>query len=128
MTIERLPEKKKWVMRRVPLGAVTNPAGGVDIVTVNVTKQAKVTAINVQSPGQQTFELIERNQIAPFGVVNLMPYRLQAAGIIIDARTFKDPIAWIAANKTIALITQIGASAIVSGFVKGGMDVWELIG
>ena len=127
MTIERLPEKKKWVMRRVPLGAVANPGGGVDIVTVNVTKQARVTAVNVQSPGQQVFDLIERNQDLT-GVVNLMPYRLQAAGIIIDARTFEDPIAWIAANKTIAIITQIGASAIVSGFVKSGMDIWELIG
>ena len=127
MAIERLPEKKKWVFRRVPLGAVANPDGGVDIVTVNVTKQSKVTALNVQSPGQQVFELIERNQDAT-GVVNLMPYRLQAAGMIVDARTFEDPIAWIAANKTIAIITQIGASAIVSGFVKSGMDVWELIG
>ena len=127
MTIERLPEKKKWVMRRVPLGAVANPDGGVDIVTVNVTKQSKVTALNVQAPGQQTFELIERNQDAT-GVVDLMPYRLQAAGMIIDARTFENPIAWIAANKTIAIITQIGASALASGFVKGGMDVWELIG
>ncbi len=127
MTIERLPEKKEWGFRRVPQGAVANPGGGVDIVTVNVTKQARVTAVNVQSPGQQVFDLIERNQDLT-GVVNLMPYRLQAAGIIIDARTFEDPIAWIAANKTIAIITQIGASAIVSGFVKSGMDIWELIG
>jgi len=127
MGLERLPEKKKWIFRRVPLGQKVTPSGSADIVTLNVTKQARVTGVNLEAPGLQLFDLIERNQDGT-GVVALMPYRLQSGGMIVDARTFEEPIAWIAANKTIAIRTTPGASAVVSGLVRAGLTVWELEG
>ena len=126
MAIERLEERKKWRFRRVPLGANTPcPSAGAVITSLDVTKQARVTGVNLEAPGFQQFDLVE---IDGGAVTLLMPYRLESAGMIIDARTFDDPIAWVAAGTTAAVRTSTAASCAVSGMVRAGMDVWELVG
>jgi len=126
MTIERLEEKKKWRFRRVPLGSKTPcPSAGAVITSLAVSKQARVTGVNLEAPGFQQFDLVE---IDGGTKTPLMPYRLESAGMIIDARTFDDPIAWVAAGTTVAVRTSTAASCAVSGLVRAGMTVWELVG
>jgi len=127
MTLEMLKEKRKWRFRRVPMG--TNepcPSAGTIITSIAVTKQARVTGVNLEAPGLQKFDLIEVD--ADGGIVALMPYRLESAGMIIDARTFEDPIAWVAAHTTAAVRVSEDTSCVVSGLVRAGMTVWELVG
>ncbi len=127
MTIERLVEKKKWQFRRVPLGDVVCPSSLEVIVYFDVTKQARVTSINLVAPGLQHFELVEMDVDAATEEI-LLPYYLAAAGMIVDARTFEDPIAWIAAGRRIAIRSPEDISCAVSGLARAGMTLWELTG
>lgn len=81
--------------------------------------------MNLEAPGFQQFDLVE---IDGGTKTPLMPYRLESAGMIIDARTFDDPIAWVAAGTTVAVRASTAASCAVSGLVRAGMTVWELVG
>ena len=129
MTLERLLETKKWRFRRVPLGELGCPSGLEIIVFYDVTKQARVTSINLVAPGLQQFELVEIDLGPPVVTVILEPYFLAAAGMIVDARTFDNPIAWIAAGRRIAIrIPGEVLSCAVSGLARAGMNIWELTG
>ena len=128
--LERLLETKKWRFRQVPLGEVALPtllSCHHTIVYLDVTKQARVTSVNLTAPGLQHFELVEMDIDAGTEVI-LEPYYLAAAGMIVDPRTFDDPIAWIAANRRVAIRTPACCSCVVSGLVRAGMNLWELTG
>ncbi|MBA7681873.1 hypothetical protein ES703_90215 [subsurface metagenome] len=127
MTIERLVEKKKWQFRRVPLGSVVCPSSLEVIVSFDVTKQVRVTSINLVAPGLQHFELVEMDVEAATEEI-LLPYYLAAAGMIVDARTFEDPIAWISAGRRIVIRSPEDISCAASGLARAGMTLWELTG
>ncbi|GAI12064.1 unnamed protein product [marine sediment metagenome] len=127
MAIEKLTEQKKWRLRQVPLGSVVCPSSLEIIVSFDMTKQARVTSVNLVAPGLQHFELVEMDVDAATEVI-LEPYFLAAAGMIIDARTFDDPIAWVAAGRRVAIRSPQDISCVASGLARAGMNVWELTG
>ncbi|GAI07508.1 unnamed protein product, partial [marine sediment metagenome] len=127
MTIERLVERKKWRFRQVPLGDLDCPGSLEIIVSFDVIKQARVTSVNLTAPGLQHFELVEMDVDAGTEVI-LEPYFLAEEGMVADARTFDDPIAWVAAGRRVAIRSPKDISCVASGLVRAGMNIWELTG
>ncbi len=126
MTIERLPERKKWRMR-FRQASYCAPSAETDIVTFNNVKQTKLAGLILESPRAAVFNIIVREQDGTLPVIRKR-YRLAAAGEIVDARTFEDPILWYPADRTLAVQTAPHVSAGAGSCMSASLDLWELTG
>lgn len=126
MTIERLPERKKWRMR-FREASYCAPSAETDLVTFNSTKQTKLAGLIMESPRAAIFNVIERRQDGTLPVIRKR-YRLPSPGMIVDARTFEDPILWFSANRTLAVQTAPHVSAGAGSCMSASLDLWELTG
>jgi len=118
MAIERLPERKKWVFLSRE-GSAVAPSGNTVILTYTPDKQAKLVEVMLEAPRAARF-------LVNIGGSTQKRYRLAAAGMILDARTFEDPILWWSANQALEIRTAPGASGAAGEVFSASINVWKM--
>jgi len=117
MAISRLPERKKWVFLSRDASAVA-PSGNTLILSYTPDKQAKLVEVMLEAPRATRFIVRAGNRSKR--------YRLAAAGMILDARDFDDPILWWSANQALEIRTAPGASGAAGEVFSASINVWKM--
>jgi len=117
MAISRLPERKKWVFLSRE-GSAIAPSGNTVILTYTPDKQAKLVEVMLEAPRATRFIVRTGNR--------RKRYRLAAAGMILDARTFEDPILWWSADQALEIRTAPGASGAAGEVFSASINVWKM--
>lgn len=95
------------------------------IICVENTKEAKLQGIVLCSPRQMRFNIVVRDQDGTNPFIRKR-YRLQSAGMIVDARNWPDSLLKWGANKEICVMMAVsGASGEV---FSADLELLELMG
>jgi len=95
------------------------------IICYENTKEAKLQGITLCAPGLQRFNIVVRDQNGANPFIRKR-YRLQSAGMIVDARNWPDSLLKWGANKEICVFMALSAA---SGQVfSADLELLELMG
>ena len=125
MTLDRLPEVKKWHGPITTRGSGIALSGYSDLVVVENTKLSRLTRVTLAGPRASRFIAFVRTQ-AGANPSAMLDWDLAARGMIIDQTTFSDPILEWRANAELC-IQQIASAAAGETFTAN-LQHYELRG
>ena len=120
MAIEKLDERKKW-LHLSREGSAIAPSGNTLILTWTPGKQLRLTEVMLEAPRQARFTVT-----AVGGTGKIKRYRLQTAGMLLDARSFEDPIMWCDAGRALEIRTGLGISGLAGEIFSASINAWKL--
>lgn len=129
MGIEGLPDRRILYHELYRSASAYDPANpfsaGSPLICWKNTKEAKLQGIVLCSPTQMRFNVVVRDQDGTNAFIRKR-YRLQSAGMIVDARNWPDSLLKWGANKEICVFMMLSG---LSGEVfSADLELLELMG